>query len=146
MTHIRRTYRTRCLVAGLLTAGLVGAGATAAAVTGPQDPEPAPAGASVEASTDSRPVVKTHHATADHKVVRPWQEFRIHGRVTGIRPGTPVVLQQKQGGVWRSLPAKTAVNRDSTYSLRVKLGLKGKNELRLVADRTVSNTLVVTVR
>ncbi|MHC5907481.1 hypothetical protein ACVNF4_26870 [Streptomyces sp. S6] len=78
--------------------------------------------------------------------VRAWQEFKVTGTTTGIKAGEKVTLQQKQSGKWVSLPAATPVNKTGGYALRVKLGLKGKNDLRIVHGTTASPVFNVTVR
>lgn len=78
--------------------------------------------------------------------VKAWQELRVSGKATGIKAGTKVGLQQKQRGTWKTLPASTAVNKSGAYTLRVKLGLKGKNELRMKSGATLSPVFTVTVR
>ncbi|MGH4031668.1 hypothetical protein ACQB60_22355 [Actinomycetota bacterium Odt1-20B] len=78
--------------------------------------------------------------------VKAWQELRVNGKATGIKAGSKVTLQQKQRGTWKALPASTAVNKSGAYSLRAKLGLKGKNELRVVSGKTYSPVFAVTVR
>ena len=160
--------RVRVAVAGLLTAGLLGGGAATVAVAAPQVPAPPqPAPVSSPASSPAQgepadtdpittpdhtdpapagPVAVSNHATADRKTVKAWQEFRIKGETKGIKPGSKVVLEQKQRGAWRALPARTSVSASGTYVLRVKLGLKGKNELRLLADGKPSNVVRVDVR
>lgn len=78
--------------------------------------------------------------------VKAWQELRVSGKATGLAAGTKVDLQQKQHGTWKTLPASTTVNKSGAYSLRVKLGLKGKNELRVQSGSTLSPVFTVTVR
>ncbi|MFD4948221.1 hypothetical protein ACFVYE_44095 [Streptomyces sp. NPDC058239] len=78
--------------------------------------------------------------------VRAWQLFRVTGQTTGLKAGSKVTLQQKQHGKWVSLPASTSISRDGSYSLGVKLGLKGKNDLRIVSGTTASPAFNVTVR
>ncbi|MEU6992413.1 hypothetical protein ABZ953_17365 [Streptomyces sp. NPDC046465] len=78
--------------------------------------------------------------------VKAWQELRVGGKATGIKAGSKVTLQQKQRGTWKSLPAGTSVNKSGAYSMRVKLGLKGKNELRVKSGATLSPVFNVTVR
>ncbi|MEU7583888.1 hypothetical protein AB0B50_40635 [Streptomyces sp. NPDC041068] len=78
--------------------------------------------------------------------VKAWQELRVSGKATGIKAGSKVSLQQKQRGTWKTLPASTTVNKSGAYSLRVKLGLKGKNELRVQSGATLSPVFNVTVR
>ncbi|WP_037854909.1 hypothetical protein [Streptomyces sp. NRRL S-340] len=78
--------------------------------------------------------------------VRAWQLFRVTGRTTGLKPGSKVTLQQKQHGKWVSLPASVNTSRTGSYSLGVKLGLKGKNDLRIVSGTAASAVFQVTVR
>ncbi len=85
-------------------------------------------------------------AKASATTVNAWQEFRISGTAKGIKPGTNVTVQQKQGTKWVSLPARTPVNASGTYSVRVKLGIKGVNQLRMGAGSIVSPVVKVTVR
>ncbi|MGI5337614.1 hypothetical protein ACQEVS_09575 [Streptomyces sp. CA-181903] len=85
-------------------------------------------------------------AQASVSSIGAWQEFRVSGKATGIKAGTTVVLQQKQGAKWVSLPAKVTVNKNSAYSMRVKLGIKGKNALRVTGGGAVSEPVYVTVR
>lgn len=114
--------------------------ATAALAAG-SDPEPRPAqGAAAE------PVAATLTAKASVSHVSAWQELRITGKATGLKAGSKVTLQQKQGGAWKALPADTVTNNSGSYGLRVKLGLKGKNELRVASGATVSTVVTVTVR
>ncbi|MBM7169443.1 hypothetical protein JQK87_13665 [Streptomyces sp. G44] len=85
-------------------------------------------------------------ATPSANSVRAWQELRVSGKATGIKAGTKVGVQQKQRGAWKTLPASTTVNKSGAYSLRVKLGLKGKSELRMKSGSTLSPVFTVTVR
>ncbi|EPD90845.1 hypothetical protein HMPREF1486_05556 [Streptomyces sp. HPH0547] len=129
------TIRFRTAVAGAVTVGLLGAAAvtaTAAPASGTTGPEPA--------------VQKTNTVTADRHDVRQWEQFRLHGKVTGIKAGTAVLLQQKQRGTWKTLPGQSVVNRSLDYTMRVKLGLKGVNQIRTVVAGQPSNVVTVTVR
>ncbi|WP_411121470.1 hypothetical protein [Streptomyces sp. x-19] len=98
------------------------------------------------------PVVATAPATAtltaktSATTVNAWQEFRITGAAKGIKPGTKVTVQQKQGKKWVSLPAQAPVNANGSYAIRVKLGIKGVNELRIASGNTLSPVVKVTVR
>ncbi|MEV7299611.1 hypothetical protein [Streptomyces clavifer] len=118
----------RASAAALLTA-VVLAGAVGGATASPGVPAP-PSGASGE----DLPALSAH-ATA--RSAGAWEEFRVHGSARHIRPGTLVTLQQKQGERWVSLPAKMTTS-SSEYSLRVKLGIKGENSLRIVGGGAVS--------
>ncbi|KNB52871.1 hypothetical protein [Streptomyces caatingaensis] len=132
---MNRAYRLA--IAGVLTAGLVGgaaAGAFAAA--------PAPA-ASPKAVAAAKPALT---AQPSAKTVKAWQEFRVTGKATALKPGTTVTLQQQKGTKWVALPAKVAVNKNAAFSMRVKLGIKGKNTLRVTGGGAVSAPFTVTVR
>ncbi|MWA09047.1 hypothetical protein [Streptomyces sp. BA2] len=78
--------------------------------------------------------------------VRAWRDFYIYGVGRNMRPGTRVTLQQKQGKRWVSLPASVYTARNGAYKMRVKLGLKGRNSLRIAGGRAISPTVYVTVR
>ncbi|QEV16209.1 hypothetical protein [Streptomyces alboniger] len=78
--------------------------------------------------------------------VKAWQELRVSGKATGVKAGSKVNLQQKQRGTWKTLPASATVNKSGAYSMRVKLGLKGKNDLRVASGATLSPVFNVTVR
>ncbi|MCT2592763.1 hypothetical protein LHJ74_23095 [Streptomyces sp. N2-109] len=147
---MNRTLISRRLVAPLLALSLLGAGAVAVAGTAvagePAPREDAAVGTPAEAAA---PAVESLTAHADVTTVRAWQQFRITGKTQGVKPGYTVLLQQKRSGEWKFLPAETTVNRDGSYSLRVKLGMKGKNELRIVTGErgtAISKTIQITVR
>lgn len=114
--------------------------ATAALAAGSSDPEPQPAQAA-----PAKPAAATLTAKASVSHVRAWQELRVTGKATGLKAGSKVTLQQKQRGVWKALPASTVTNTSGSYGLRVKLGLKGKNELRVASGTTLSPVITVTV-
>lgn len=124
---------------------------TTAALAAGADPEPRPAQPAVAEPVPAQPAAATPVAaslTAKASVshVRAWQELRIMGKATGLKAGSKVTLQQKQHGAWKALPADTVTNQSGSYGLRVKLGLKGKNELRVASGATVSPVVTVTVR
>jgi hypothetical protein len=81
--------------------------------------------------------------------VRAWQQFRIYGKTEHLRAGTRVTLQQLQGNDktkhWVSLPASMTTNSTGGYNLRVKLGLLGRNSLRIVGGGAVSPVVYVNV-
>ncbi|MBC2873948.1 MULTISPECIES: hypothetical protein [Streptomyces] len=144
---MNRAYRFA--IAGALAAGLAAGGAATAFAA----PVPAPAAAPVASvataapATPATPAAKPAlTAQASVATIGAWQEFRVSGKATGIKAGTTVVLQQQQGAKWVSLPAKVAVNKNSAYSMRVKLGIKGKNALRVTGGGAVSEPIYVTVR
>lgn len=149
---MNRSLTPRHLVAPLLTLSLLGAGAvvaTGTAVAAEPAPRPDAAVSTPADSPEAAPAIESVTANTTVTAVRAWQEFRISGKTKGVKPGYTVLVQQKQGKNWRALPATTTVQRDGSYSLRVKLGLKGKNELRTVTGAkgtAVSKTIHLTVR
>ncbi|MFF8833190.1 hypothetical protein [Streptomyces sp. NPDC015131] len=132
MGQFARTWGA-AISAAALVAGSVG---TAVAVSSP-------------ASAPKKPAVATGlttaSATVTAKSVRAWQQFRIRGVVSGLKPGSKVTLQQKQGKRWATLPASMNTTSRSTYSMRVMLGMKGHNKLRLVDSRKRAVTPVINV-
>ncbi|MEU9111175.1 hypothetical protein AB0D04_05060 [Streptomyces sp. NPDC048483] len=101
----------------------------------------APASVVATAPTAAQLTAKASATTVD-----AWQEFRISGTAKGIETGSKVTVQQKQGTKWVALPAKAPVNAGGTYSVRVKLGLKGVNQLRVGSGGAISPVVTVTVR
>jgi len=81
--------------------------------------------------------------------VRPWQAFRVYGKATTathVKAGSWVTVQRWQNKRWENLPVHAAVNSHGQYSVRVELGTKGVNHLRVVgAGRVASKGLVVVV-
>ncbi|WP_244177819.1 hypothetical protein [Streptomyces atriruber] len=128
----------------LAAVGIIGAVSVAMASTAATAATPAAHPASV-AQKATAPAAKIT-AKPSVKSVKAWQLFRVTGTTTGLKPGAKVTLQQKQRGQWVSLPASAPVARNGAYSLGVKLGLKGKNELRVVNKTTASPVFTVTVR
>ncbi|MBP0459827.1 hypothetical protein JFN87_20350 [Streptomyces bomunensis] len=135
----RRSLRTA--VVGVLGAASLALAGTAMAATPAAHTSPAshagPRAVSAKAAITAKPSASS---------VRAWQLFRVTGRTTGLKAGSKVTLQQKQHGKWVSLPASMNTSRDGSYSLGVKLGLKGKNDLRIVSGTTASPVFSVTVR
>ncbi|MEV6752900.1 hypothetical protein [Streptomyces sp. NPDC051214] len=140
----------RSLLRTTAVSALVGSVLLIPATAALADPEPRPAQAAAEPvpaePAAAEPVAATLTAKASVSHVRAWQELRITGKATGLKAGSKVTLQQKQRGAWKALPATTVTNTSGTYGLRVKLGLKGKNELRVASGATVSTVVTVTVR
>lgn len=137
---MNRAYRLA--LTGALGAALVAGGASAAFAAAPSA-SPSVSSVSPSAAISARPALTAQASTA---TVSAWQEFRVSGKATGIKAGTKVTLQQKQGSTWVSLPATVAVDKNSAYSMRVKLGIKGKNSLRVTGGQATSPEFTVTVR
>ncbi|MGW2372190.1 hypothetical protein [Kitasatospora sp. NPDC001683] len=125
----------RLAAVATLSALLLGAAGTAMA-----DAAPAPAAATVSAAAAG---ITAKPSAAS---VQAWQLFRVTGTTTGLKAGSTVTLQQKQHGKWVTLPASVHTARNGSYSLGVKLGIKGLNELRIISGDTASPVVTVTVR
>ncbi|GAU68765.1 hypothetical protein SSP35_09_00080 [Streptomyces sp. NBRC 110611] len=130
----------RYATVGVIAVSLL-AGGSAAAFAAPQDLH-----AAKPAAAAAKPAAASLTAKASATTVKAWQEFRISGVAKGIKAGSKVGVQQKQGKKWVSLPAQAPVNKNGSYSVRVKLGIKGVNELRIASGKTVSPVVKVTVR
>lgn len=86
-------------------------------------------------------------AKPDVKSVEAWHIFRVTGSTSGIAPGSMITLQQhEQHGRFVSLPASMHTNRHGGYQLRVELGIKGVNDLRIISGHVISPVFKVTVR
>ncbi|MFF9510011.1 hypothetical protein ACF1BU_24190 [Streptomyces sp. NPDC014724] len=146
MVSKRRSLRTA--VVGVLGAASLALAGTAMAATPAAYTATPAAYTATPAAVAQKAVPAGAGITAKPSVssVRAWQLFRVTGRTTGLKAGSKVTLQQKQHGKWVSLPASTSISRDGSYSLGVKLGLKGKNDLRIVSGATASPVFNVTVR
>lgn len=124
--------------------GAVAAASVALAGTAAMAAAPAPAAAPVAQKTAAAKAGISAKPSVNS--VRAWQLFRVTGTATGLKAGAKATLQQKQGAKWVTLPASTPVARGGAYSLRVELGLKGRNHLRIVSGSTASPVFDVTVR
>ncbi|MFI9051714.1 hypothetical protein [Streptomyces sp. NPDC053427] len=129
----------RYVTVGVVAVALLAGGSAAAFAEPAQLHAPTPVVATA-------PAVAELTAKASATTVNAWQEFRISGIAKGIAAGKKVTVQQKQGAKWVSLPAQAPVNAGGTYSVRVKLGLKGVNQLRITAGAVNSPVVTVTVR
>ncbi|GAA4077733.1 MULTISPECIES: hypothetical protein [Streptomyces] len=136
--NVTKRHSLRIATVGALSAACVALAGTAMAASAPAASTPAvQQAAAVKAGITAKP-----SATS----VGAWQLFRVTGTTTGLKAGSKVTLQQKQNGKWVTLPASAPIAHNGSYSLGVKLGLKGKNELRIVSGSTASAVFSVTVR
>ncbi|KOU39628.1 hypothetical protein [Streptomyces sp. WM6378] len=136
MTVIKR-HSLRIATVGALSAACVALAGTAMAATPAASAPAAHQAVAAKAGITAKPSVSS---------VGAWQLFRVTGNATGLKAGSKVTLQQKQNGKWVTLPASAPISRNGSYSLGVKLGLKGKNDLRIISGTTVSPVFNVTVR
>jgi predicted methyltransferase len=70
----------------------------------------------------------------------------LTGRAKGVKVGTKVVLLHMHNGKWTALKSSTVLKNGSSYSLITKLNNKGKEQLRVMAGKIVSPTVLVTVK
>ncbi|MFB7126469.1 hypothetical protein [Kitasatospora sp. NPDC056273] len=147
--------RNRLRLAAVATLGTLALGlAGTALAAGPTTTDPAPTGPSVTAPSvtpqPATPQAAATQATITAKpsvtTVQAWELFRVTGTTTGLKAGTTVTLQQKQNGAWVTLPASVPTTSSGAYSLGVKLGITGLNELRIVSGEAASPVFTVTVR
>ncbi|MEV7924047.1 hypothetical protein [Kitasatospora sp. NPDC088264] len=124
----------------VLSLGLAGTAAMAAA------PAAYPTSTTQQAAAQQAAAHAGITAKPSVTTVQAWQLFRVTGTTTGLKAGTEVTLQQKQHGKWVTLPASVRTNHNGSYSLGVKLGIKGLNELRIVSGDVASPVFTVTVR
>ncbi|MCQ0003122.1 hypothetical protein [Streptomyces sudanensis] len=105
-------------------------------------PRPPPAQHRPAAATAPR-----SSAEASATDVRAWQQFRVRGVARDVPPGTRVTLQQKTDRRgWTTLPASVNTDSRSMYAMRVVLGMRGHNKLRLVDARRQVVSPVIDVR
>lgn len=135
----------RATVAGVATAAVL-AGSVGVAVAVVSPTSPARTSATGRDSARPDPVRPELTATATVSGVQAWEQFRVYGAAKHLSPGTTVTLQQKQGDTWVTLPASMELTHRSTYKMRVHLGLKGQNQLRIVGGGTRSPVFRVAVR
>ncbi|MBW5420388.1 hypothetical protein GKQ77_02230 [Streptomyces sp. BG9H] len=111
--------------------------ATVAVLLGP------PAGPASAADDSSPPTLTAQTSVSS---VRAAQEFRVFGESRHMPPGTPVSLQQQQGTRWVDLPASVRTTPRGTYSMRVVLGIEGRNALRVTGGGAVSPVVHIMVQ
>jgi hypothetical protein len=85
-------------------------------------------------------------AKAGVSSIGAWKPFRVYGSGKNFKAGSRVTLQQLQGKKWVSLPVSMNTDRTLGYNLRVELGIRGRNQLRVVGGGAISDVVVVTIR
>ncbi|MFI2345993.1 hypothetical protein ACH492_02810 [Streptomyces sp. NPDC019443] len=134
----------RASVTGIATAVvLAGSVGMAMPVDAPTPPVQTADGSGNERPAPERPELSARVAVSE---VPAWHQFRVYGATKLLPPGTKVTLQQKQGTEWVTLPASMNTTHESTFKMRVLLGIKGYNTLRITGGGTVSPEFTVTVR
>ncbi|MGW6462046.1 hypothetical protein ACWF94_39995 [Streptomyces sp. NPDC055078] len=138
--------RTRTTLAAVTTAALLAGSVGVGLAVADAGPVPKPERPTVATKKDDRRERPALTARATRNGVYAWQQFRVYGNAKDLRPGTRVALQQRHGKRWVTLPASMNTTRQATYKMRVYLGLKGRNTLRIVGGGKASQPFTVYVR
>lgn len=160
-SHVNSTLRSRCakaigagaLSVALLSAGTAGAFAASPSAASPR-PKPIMTGSAKPTGTSTAKPTKSGSPMANGSItarvskvqVKPGQSVTFTGRAKGVKVGTKVVLLHMHNGKWTPLKSSTVLKNGSSYSLVTKFNNKGKEQLRVMADKIVSPTVVVTVK
>ncbi|MGW3203570.1 hypothetical protein [Streptomyces sp. NPDC001135] len=126
MTSVLRHRYGRALGAGALSVALLSGGTSGAFAAG------------------SKPVVSPAKATititADKTSVKAGDSVTFSGNTTGLKVGSPLVLQHEKSGKWIPMKATTKVKSGSSYSLTTTLNTPGTEKVR-VSSATMSGTV-----
>lgn len=110
------------------------------------------AGALQANAADTKPVAVTQPTVAksvtiksDKTTAKAWAKVSFTGKTTGIAKNTVVQVQRLENNKWVNFPATTKVTSKSTYSVWVQSGRVGVNKFRVVAAKTASAAVAVTI-
>ncbi|MER5661169.1 hypothetical protein [Streptomyces mirabilis] len=160
------TLRSRCakaIGAGALSVALLSAGTAGAFAASPSaaSPRPKPITAKPTGTETAKPTrtstakpTRTGTPMANGSItarvskaqVKAGQSVTFTGRAKGVKVGTKVVLLRMHNGKWTALKSSTVLKNGSSYSLVTKFNNKGTEQLRVMAGKVVSPTVVVTVK
>jgi hypothetical protein len=127
----------RIAAVAMLSAALVAGGATAANAAVPTQQLSANRSIAVK-------MAPSVSIKASATRVKEGKTVTVTGRISGLKSGSKVILQEKVKGRWVSLASAT-VNRSNDYRITAKLGSKGKQTLRVVDASTASSSVTVVV-
>lgn len=82
---------------------------------------------------------------SDKASAKAWAKVSFTGKTSGIARNTVVQVQRFENGKWVNFPATTKVTSRATYSVWVKSGRVGVNKFRVVAAKTASASVNVTI-
>ena len=68
----------------------------------------------------------------------------LSGRAQGVKPGSRIVVQRKQGSAWTDFPAGTMVDKDGSYELWIMTQRSG--EFRMKDEGSGATSEPVTVK
>ena len=102
--------------------------------------------AGTKATTVSAPVAaKSITIKSDKATAKAWTKVSFTGKTSGIAKNTVVQVQRFENGKWVNFPATTKVTSKATYSVWVQSGRVGVNKFRVVAAKTASASVNVTI-
>jgi hypothetical protein len=167
-SHVNSTLRSRCakaIGAGALSVALLSAGTAGAFAASPSTASPSPKPSMTGMMPHMTGTAKPHMtgtakptrtgmgmangsitARASKTQVKAGQSVTFTGRAKGVKVGTKVVLLRMHNGKWTALKSSTVLKNGSSYSLVTKFNNKGKEQLRVMAGKIVSPTVLVTVK
>jgi hypothetical protein len=96
-------------------------------------------------TTSASIAAKSITIKSDKATAKAWTKVSLTGKTTGIAKGTVVQVQRLQSGKWVNFPATTKVTSKGTYSVWVASGRVGVNKFRVVAAKTASAPVAVTI-
>jgi hypothetical protein len=116
-------------VLGLGAGALLGESST-------RTPDALPPAPSTSASPTPTPTPAEVTATPDATTAAAGSRVYVRGTVTGVAPGTAMVLQRQDGGAWSDFPAHTSVNKDGSYSIWFMTSRTGEGSWRMAVPST----------
>ncbi|MFF0269643.1 hypothetical protein [Kribbella sp. NPDC004536] len=90
-------------------------------------------------------VAKSITIKSDKATAKAWAKVSFTGKTSGIAANTVVQVQRLENGKWVNFPATTKVTGRATYSVWVQSGRVGVNKFRVVAAKTASAPVSVTI-
>ncbi|WEO97549.1 hypothetical protein A6P39_027985 [Streptomyces sp. FXJ1.172] len=147
MTSVFRHRYGRALGTGVLTVALL-SGGTAGAFAASSTPSPTKPPMTKATASPTAPMASIT-LTAKPTSVKAGNTVLFSGRTTGLKVGSPLVLQHEKNGKWVPLMATGKVKTGSSYAISAKLSTKGTEKLRVASasksGKVYSPTVTVTV-
>ncbi|SHN29066.1 hypothetical protein MOV08_11185 [Streptomyces yunnanensis] len=141
MGTTKKAYRWRTTTIGLACAALLAGGAGTAVAAPSAVPDLHSRAVAAAAATSHEKI----DVKASAKSVKAGESVTLSGRTKGIPTGSKLTVQHLNKGKWTTLHASTKTKHGGHYSVKVKLGKKGKEKLRVAHGKTHSSTVTVTV-
>ncbi|MGQ0467916.1 MAG: hypothetical protein ACT4QG_21685 [Sporichthyaceae bacterium] len=69
----------------------------------------------------------------------------LSGQAQGVKPGTRITVQRKQGSAWTDFPAGTTVDKDGSYELWIMTQRSGQFRMKDEGSGATSEPVTVTV-